>query len=333
MSVGEVEKSVAVVIPSYRVSGQVLAVLASIGGEVDRIYVVDDACPQHSGTLVERECRDPRVQVLYHATNGGVGAATITGYRAAIADGADVIVKMDGDGQMPADRIPVLIAPLVRGEADYVKGNRFHDLSSLGRMPRLRIFGNAALSFLNKVSSGYWNLFDPTNGFTAIHARVAATLPLDAVERRYFFESDVLFHLNIVRAVVREIPMEARYGSEDSSLHIPSVMGEFAFKHLRNACKRVFYNYFLRNFSVASLELIAGITLTIFGTTIGALQWARSIESGHPATSGTVMLAALPVVLGMQFLTSFFAYDTQDIPRNPIHPDLLAADRYATKKA
>jgi glycosyltransferase involved in cell wall biosynthesis len=314
--------SIAAVVPAYRVAERILDVLAAIGPEVTKIYVVDDACPQRSGARVESECRDARVRVLRHTTNQGVGAATMTGYRAAITDGADIIVKVDGDGQMPVDRISALVAPLLRGDADYVKGNRFYDLGSLREMPRVRLLGNAGLSFLNKLSSGYWNLFDPTNGFTAIYARVAAALPLEQVSRRYFFESDMLFHLNIVRAVVREIPMDARYGDEESNLRVSSALGEFALKHAGNTLKRIFYNYFLRNFSIASVELVAGLVLALFGTYVGALGWSRSIATGHPATSGTVMLAALPIVVGVQFLTAFFAYDTQDIPRTPIHREV-----------
>lgn len=322
----EAHSSVAVVVPCYRVGRGILDVLASIGSDVARIYVVDDACPRETCAIVERECHDPRVRVLKHDRNQGVGAATLTGYRAAIADGADVIVKLDGDGQMPASRIPALVAPILRGEADYVKGNRFFHPRSLGQMPALRIFGNAVLSFMSKISSGYWNLFDPTNGFTAIHARVAAVLPLDQVSRSYFFESDVLFRLNIVRAVVREIPMEAHYGGEVSSLRVSRVVFEFAAKHARNAVKRVFYNYFLRNFSIASLELLLGVTLTLFGAYFGLFHWYGSMATGTPATSGTVMLAALPVVLGVQFLTAFFSYDIQDVPRVVIHRELVVEE-------
>jgi glycosyltransferase involved in cell wall biosynthesis len=313
---------ITVVVPSYRVREQILGVLAGIGSEVERIYVVDDACPEQSGKLVEESCKDPRVRVIRHASNEGVGAATMSGYRAAIADGASVIVKVDGDGQMPPALIPLLIAPIVDGEADYVKGNRFYDLRSLHEMPTLRILGNAGLSFFNKLSSGYWGLFDPTNGFTAIHARVAAALPLDRISRRYFFESDLLFRLNVLRAVVREIPMDAHYGSERSNLRIAPAVGEFTLKHLRNMLKRIFYSYFLRNFSVASAELVIGLALLVFGTIFGALGWSESISTGKPATSGTVMLAGLPVMLGVQFLTAFFAYDMQDVPRTPIHREL-----------
>src|SRR5215208_5561111 len=159
---------VAVVIPAFRVSRQVLGVISQIGEEVHRIYVVDDACPEGSGDLVQAQCPDPRVKVLRHQVNGGVGAAVITGYRAAVQDGADIIVKVDGDGQMDPALLHDFVAPIAAGQADYTKGNRFFNLEGLERMPRTRLIGNGILSFMNKVSSGYWDIFDPTNGYTAV---------------------------------------------------------------------------------------------------------------------------------------------------------------------
>src|SRR5438034_6512860 len=159
---------IAVVIPCYRVTRQVADVLAAIGPECGRIYVVDDACPDHSGDFVAANCHDPRICVVRHPVNQGVGAAVMTGYRAAVADGATVIVKIDGDGQMDPRLLRRFVVPIVAGEADYTKGNRFYDLGDVGRMPGARIFGNAVLSILAKLSTGYWGIFDPTNGYTAI---------------------------------------------------------------------------------------------------------------------------------------------------------------------
>ena len=193
---------IAVVIPCYRVKSRILDVVSGIGPECQAIYVVDDGCPEGSGDHVEAECRDPRVHVLRHERNQGVGAATLTGYQAALDGGAAVIVKLDGDGQMDPTWIPRLVRPIQDGEADYVKGNRFFDLGDLGAMPRARVLGNSLLSFASKLSSGYWNVFDPTNGFTAIHAAVARRLPLAKLSKGYFFESDLLFRLGILRAVV-----------------------------------------------------------------------------------------------------------------------------------
>ena len=169
---------IVVVIPSYRVKQHILGVINSIGQEVNAIYVVDDKCPEQTGHFVEENCKDSRVKVVYHEKNKGVGGATMSGYRAALNDGADIMVKLDGDGQMNPALIPQLVKPLINGEADYTKGNRFFNLESLRQMPIIRLFGNSVLSFISKVSSGYWNLMDPTNGFTAIHATAAKLLPL-----------------------------------------------------------------------------------------------------------------------------------------------------------
>lgn len=310
---------IAVVVPCYRVRKQVLGVIQRIGDEVSAIYVVDDACPDDTGDHVEAECPDPRVRVLRCDRNRGVGGATLAGYRAALADGARVIVKLDGDGQMDPALIPALVRPLLEGEADYAKGNRFFELDGLARMPRLRLLGNAALSFLTKVSSGYWNLFDPTNGFTAIHAAVARALHLERISEGWFFESDLLFRLGILRAVVCDVPMPARYAGEPSALRIERVVFEFAFKHLRNAAKRLFYNYYLRNFNIASIEILVGVALVAFGTWFGLDRWYRGHLAGVPSTSGTVMLAALPVIVGIQLVLAFLSYDLQNVPREVLH--------------
>ncbi|WP_426787282.1 glycosyltransferase [Xanthomonas campestris] len=313
------EVRLAVVIPCYRVRTKVLDVLASIPAQVERIYVVDDHCPDASGTWVEEGCADPRVVVCRNPFNLGVGGATITGYRAAVADGMEIIVKMDGDGQMDPDALPELIGPIVRGEADYTKGNRFYDLAQIGRMPKMRIIGNAALSFLTKLSSGYWDIFDPTNGYTAVHASVVARMPLDKISRRYFFESDMLFRLNTIRAVVVDVPMDARYGDEVSNLSVRKIVLDFAIRHLRNFGKRIFYNYFLRDLSLASLELVAGVLFLFSGATTGVFFWLQSAQTGYFSSAGSVMLAALQVIVGIQLILGFLAYDIAAVPARTLH--------------
>ena len=311
---------IAVVIPCYKVSRHVLDLLAHIGPECSSIFVVDDACPEGSGELVEQSCRDPRVKVLYHERNLGVGAAVMTGYRAALGVGARIIVKLDGDGQMDPRLIERFVAPILAGEADYTKGNRFYDLRHIANMPAVRIFGNAALSFMAKLSTGYWNIFDPTNGYTAVHAAAVERLPLDRLSPRYFFETDMLLRLNTIRAVVRDVPMDPRYGDEESGLRIARVGVEFLFKHARNFAKRIFYSYFLRDFSIASLELCVGSALALFGLLFGGYHWAISVHYDRVATTGTVMLAALPFLIGVQYLLAFLAFDTRAVPTEPIHP-------------
>jgi len=313
---------IAVVVPCYRVKEHVGDVLASLGPEVGAVYCIDDACPDGSGDYIETTIRDPRVRVLRHAVNQGVGGAVMTGYRQAIEDGADVIVKLDGDGQMDPALLPGLVAPVLRGECDYAKGNRFWDLSRIGSMPLVRRMGNLCLSFLSKASTGYWDVFDPTNGYTAIHARVAEHLPFESISKRYFFESDMLFRLNTIRAVVADVPMHAVYGNETSGLSELRAAGEFLAKHARNFCKRVAYNYFLRDLSLASLELLAAVSLLGFGACFGGWHWAHSVSEGTSTPVGTIMIATVSVVSGLQFLLAFLGYDIAAVPRRPLSPAL-----------
>lgn len=317
---------IAVVLPCYRVRRHILDVIDRIGPEVCRIYVVDDCCPENTGDAVERETTDPRVRVLRNPVNLGVGGAVMHGYRQAVADQMDVIVKIDGDGQMDPHLVPRLVSPILTGQADYVKGNRFYDLSQIKRMPTARIVGNAILSFMSKFSTGYWGIFDPTNGFTALAAPVAAYLPYDKISPRFFFETDMLFRLNTLRAVVVDMPMHAVYRDESSNLRITQVVPEFLYKHARNFVKRVFYNYFLRDMSVASLELLVGTTLLMGGTLFGAYTWALALITQVSTPIGTVMLAVLPILVGVQLLLAFLSYDYASTPRRPIGYDLIPLD-------
>jgi dolichol-phosphate mannosyltransferase len=313
------QSSIAVVIPSYKVTAHIIGVVSSIGPEVARIYVVDDCCPENSGSYVEKNCTDPRVKVIRHEVNQGVGGAVMTGYRAAIDEGFDIIVKIDGDGQMDSALISDFTAPIALGEADYTKGNRFFDLEEIRSMPRVRLFGNAVLSFMTKISSGYWDIFDPTNGYTAIHCDVARHLPFHKISRRYFFETDMLFRLNTLRAVVADIPMDAKYGDEVSNLKISKILGEFLLKHLRNFIKRVFYNYYLRDMSLASFQLPMGIVMFWGGVIFGLTSWNTSSHAGVVTSAGTVMLSALPIILGTQFVLAFIGHDIASVPRTPFH--------------
>ena len=317
---------IAVAIPCYKVTRHVLDVIAAIGPEVAAIYAVDDACPEQSGHFIEAHNRDPRVRVLFHAENQGVGGAIVTAYKAAIADGMDIVVKIDGDGQMNPGLLPKFVRPLLNGEADYTKGNRFFRPESVQGMPPVRLFGNAVLSFITKLSCGYWNIMDPTNGYTAARTCVLAELPLDKLEQRYFFETDMLFRLNTLRAVVRDIPMDAIYGDEQSNLKIGSVLPEFLRKHASRLWRRLVYSYLLRDFNAGSVCGIFGVLLLLLGGVFGLWHWISGNLSAHPATSGTVMLAAMPVLVGIQLLVAFLQYDVSSVPTEPLSRVLAAGD-------
>lgn len=317
---------VAVVIPCYKVRRHILGVIEGLPPVVDQIYCVDDKCPEDSGGLIEQVCADPRVRLVRHEENQGVGGATLTGYRAAIAGGADVLIKIDGDGQMDPDLIELFVAPIAEGRADYAKGNRFHNIEDTRGMPAIRVFGNACLSFITKLSSGYWTVFDPTNGYTALERTVAQRIVERKVSRRYFFESDMLFHLYMERAVVADVTMSSRYADEESNLRIGKIFGTFAVRNLRNMVKRVVVQHYLRDFSLGSVELVVGLTAMGFGAFFGLLRWYHSSMSGQPASAGAVMLSAMPILLGFQLCLNALSYDIQSVPRTPRHPQLRALE-------
>ena len=258
-----------------------------------------------------------------------------TGYRAALEEGMDIVVKVDGDGQMDPALIPHFTRPIERGKADYTKGNRFYRPESLKGMPPIRLFGNAALSFINKLSTGYWSIMDPTNGYTAIHTAVLRELPLHKLEQRYFFETDMLYHLNTIRAVVHDVPMDAVYADEESSLKVSKVLPEFMLKHINRFFKRYVYLYLLRDFNLGSLYSLLGLALCLIGVVFGGWHWLRSLSTGAPATSGTVMLAALPLIIGIQFIIAFLHHDVEHVPTEPLSNDLaeLDDDRFSPPKA
>jgi glycosyltransferase involved in cell wall biosynthesis len=296
----------------------ILDVIGKIGQEVNQIIVVDDACPERSGEYVENNSKDPRIKLVYHDKNMGVGGAVISGYKYAMMSGADIVIKLDGDGQMDPSLIPILIEPLIEQEADYTKGNRFFNIEHINSMPKLRIFGNLVLSFFAKFSTGYWRVFDANNGFTAVSSSVLQLIDLDKLDKRYFFESDMLFRLNLARAVVVDVSMKAKYGSESSNLRIKRVLVEFPIKHTRNFLKRIAYTYYIRDFTLASLELPIGMGLTFFGVVSGFWNFVHSQSLGIATPTGTLILISMSTLVGIQLILSFFSYDVGSSPTDPV---------------
>lgn len=309
------------VVPCYKVGERILRVIQRTPNWIEGIICVDDACPEGSGDLIEARNVDPRVVVLRLEQNQGVGGATLAGYAEAIRRGARVLVKVDGDDQMDLTYAAQLVAPILLGEADYAKGNRFTSISHLTTMPTVRLLGNAMLSFAAKVSTGYWSIFDPTNGYTALEANVAQLVIEKDVSRRFFFETDLLYHLGTLRAVVRDVPMPARYGDEVSNIKIWQIVGPFAMKHAQNFGRRIVGQYFVRDFNAATLELLFGLISVIFGLAYG-LNYLDNRIPGQAASAGVVMLAALPVILGAQLLMQALNFDVVNVPSRPIHPYL-----------
>ena len=306
--------NITVVIPAYKVKKHILDVVKTIPRFISNIIVIDDKCPQDSGKYIESLDID-KVTVIYHKENQGVGGAIVSGYKKAIKLNADIVIKVDGDGQMDSSYMKSLIEPIINGFADYTKGNRFKDFKALKSMPKIRLFGNSALSFLVKVASGYWNMMDPTNGYTAISKKALDGLNLEELSKRYFFESDMLINLNIENMIVQDVSIPARYGDEESSLSIKKVLYQFPPKIFKGLCKRIFYKYYIYDFNMASIYTLLGIPMVSFGMLFGAIKWIESINSGIETTTGTVMFSVLPIILGVQFLLQAISIDINNVPK------------------
>jgi len=311
---------IAVVIPSYRVARHIVSVIQGIPSYVDHIIVVDDCCPEHSGDVAEA-LADKRVQVIRHPENRGVGGAMKTGFSRANELAVDIVVKLDGDGQMDAAQILRLCKPLLTDKAAMTKFNRFWDFVELRQMPLVRRIGNLGLSFLTKAASGHWKMFDPTNGFLALRGDVLRCLRLDALSDDYFFESSLLIELGKRGFRIKDLPLPARYGSEQSSMRLGRVLVTFPIKLFFGGLARVWYRHFWFDFTLAALLLVLGAPLCAWGIGFGALAWWRSVETGVTATSGTVMLAALPFLLGANLLLHAISLEVSDFFNGRVSPD------------
>jgi len=320
------DEKICVVIPAYRVASRIEAVIQGIPTWIWKIIVVDDKSPDDLADRVELLCND-RVELIRHEENKGVGGAVMSGFSRAVELGATILVKMDGDGQMDPVYLPELLKPILCGHADFAKGNRFGLLESISRMPLHRRIGNLSWSFLTKAGSGYWNLFDPNNGYLALDADVYRRLELTFLHPRYFFETSLLVELNLVRAVAVEVPMPAIYAGEPSSLSVLIVLTTFPGLLISKFFRRIWLQYFAMNFSVGTIFLTLGSVMSLFGAIWGAVWWRNSIITGTPATSGTVMVASLPLILGFQMLLQALTLDVQGVPKDP-QSDRAANRRY-----
>lgn len=299
---------VAVVIPAYKVREQVRDVIDQTPAWVHTIFVVDDGCPEDSGAAVEG-LGDSRVVVLRHSGNRGVGAATRTGFRAAVEAGCHIAVKVDGDGQMDPTTLETIVTPLLREEAALAKGNRFWHVQALREMPRIRLLGNVFLSFLLKIASGHWHIFDPTNGYLAIRTDVFQMLDQSHLNDRYFFESSLLIETGAYGFRVVDVPLPARYRGGTSSLSIWHTLATFPWLVGLGGTRRFWCRHFWFDFTPVGLIFLTGVPLLLWGLTFGGNAWWESISTGAPATAGTVMLAALPFLLGAVFLLQALAME------------------------
>ncbi len=307
-------RRIAVIVPAYNEVRHIGQVISTLPDYVDHIVTVDD-CSLDETSAAIAATGDNRLIPLRTSQNQGVGGATILGYAKALELGCDVAVKMDGDGQMSPDQLYLLLDAIVDDGYDYAKGNRFLAAESLARMPRHRLFGNVVLTFINKVASGYWHIFDPQNGYTAITVDALSRLDFKNIHRGYFFENDMLIALNSQKLRVRDVPIPACYGDEDSHLNPFKVVIIFPILFIPRFWRRIYQKYVLRDFSPIALFLFLGILLLTWGILFGAYHWLLSIITNRAATTGTVMLAVLPLILGFQLILQAIVLDIQETPK------------------
>jgi glycosyltransferase involved in cell wall biosynthesis len=317
---------IAVIIPCYRVREKIVEVVDSVLETADFVIAVDDCCPEKSGEFLRGARTNPKLTIVFHEVNQGVGGAMTTGFKTALEVGADIVVKMDGDGQMEARHLPRLIGPLIARRADFTKGNRFFDLRALRAMPLVRRFGNFGLTLLSKAASGFWHLSDPTNGYFALRANALRLLNFHLLAPRYFFEISLLIQLNVIRAVALDVPIPAKYADENSSLSPWRALCTFPSKLATGLLHRIWWRYFIYDINIVTVFLMTGALLFFGGGIFGAWRWSHNWIYGHEQSAGTVALAMLPMILGFQMLLQAVVLDMMDKPDAPVSDVLEAGE-------
>lgn len=305
------KNNIAAVIPAYNEEGFIGDVIESLPEFVDHIIVVDD-CSQDNTYDVAYRINDNRVIVLKTPENQGVGGATVTGYKKALELKSDIVVKMDGDGQMSSEHLPQLLDVIIEDGYEYAKGNRFLKAESLETMPRHRLFGNIILTFMNKLASGQWHIFDPQNGYTAIRADALHSLNLNNIHKGYFFENDMLIQLNLHSFRVKDVSIPAKYGKEQSDIKLLNTIKMFPLLFLKRFFYRIYYKYILSDFSPIALFLIFGLLLFLWGVLLGSYLFIKANITKVDTPLGTVMLVIVPLILGFQLLLQAIVLDIQE---------------------
>jgi glycosyltransferase involved in cell wall biosynthesis len=302
--------SIAVVIPCFKVEKQIQNVVSEIPDYITSIILVNDASPDKTGEMLNQLAKEnSKITVIHHDKNQGVGGAMVSGFQEAIKQNHEVVIKIDGDGQMDTSHCERLLKAVFEEKFDFAKGNRFFDQKMLRKMPAIRRFGNIGMGFLIKIASGYWNIFDPTNGFFCIHTSVLKKIDFARISKRFFFESSLLIELFYTGAKIKDIPMPAIYAEEKSNLSVSKTLFTFPPKLLKAFVRRIWLRYFIYDFNIGSLYILFGVPSFLFGLIFGLVKWVHYAEMNVAAPTGTIRIAVLALVLGFQMILSAIQYD------------------------
>ena len=305
------QKTIAVVVPAYNEEKLIGQVISTMPSYVDKIIVVDDESTDRTSEIVKTFDEDSRIILLRHEVNRGVGASIATGYRRAVEEEADIVAVMAGDRQMDPEHLPELLDPIVEGTADYTKGNRLLSPYFRKNMPGLRLFGNGILTFLTKVSSGYWHIMDTQNGYTAISRKALSSLDLDSVYQGYGYCNDILIKLNVFKLKVRDIDIPAVYGEEESKIKLPKYMMSLSYLLIKKFFWRLKEKYVLRDFHPLVFFYIVGFILAPVGFILGLAVLYYRITA-HGVSVPTVILTALLLITGIQFILFAMLFDMEE---------------------
>jgi glycosyltransferase involved in cell wall biosynthesis len=302
--------SIAVVIPCYKVETQIQQVVAEIPDYVGSIILINDASPDKTGKILDKlATENPKITVLHHAENQGVGGSMISGFQEAVKQNQEVVIKIDGDGQMDIAHFEEMLHAVFEKKYDFVKGNRFFDRKMLRKMPAIRRIGNIGMGFLIKMTSGYWNIFDPTNGFFCIHSSILKRIDFNRISKRFFFESSLLIELYYTGAKIKDIAMPAIYAEEKSNLSIWKTFFTFPPKLFKAFLRRIWLRYFIYDFNIGSLYIFFGVPLFLFGLIFGIVKWVHYAALHNATPTGTIMITVISLVLGFQMILAAIQYD------------------------
>ena len=311
------EHTIGVVIPYYNAAKHIENVVRKIPAYIDTIIIVDDCGKEPiPDSLVQQAETGTRVVIIRNEKNSGVGGATKNGFKKAIELNLAYVIKVDADDQMDSKYIPDLLEPLIANTAEYAKGNRFKDFKALRQMPLTRKIGNLGLSFLTKAASGYWNNFDPTNGFFAIKVDILKKLDFKNIHRDYYFESSLIAELYFHEARIKDVPMPANYGDEKSSMQVWKIPFIFIPKLTKTFWKRIFKSDFIYDFNIASIYLLFGLPMFLFGLIYGIYNWIHYASLGEFTPTGTIMLITVSLILGFQLLLQAIQFDILKAPKS-----------------
>jgi len=297
------------VIPCYMGGDITIKLVQEVLKYVDIVVLVDDLCPLRTGTKLSKIYKNSNLHIIFNKRNLGVGGATKKGFCRLLDEGCDIILKIDADNQMnPAD-IPKICAPILNKECDATKGNRFTNIENILNMPKIRLFGNLVLSYITKLSTGYWEIFDPTNGFIAFRGSVLEKLDFKKINDRFFFETDLLFRCGLKNISINNVELDISYSNKYSSLNPLRELPVFLVRNIKMFFKRVIYQYFILDFNPGSIEIFMAILLGLFSLFFGSFLLYLSNARNVLTSAGTVSIFIISTIVSIQFLIGFVYYD------------------------